>query len=189
MTKTIAIALAITASLVGSESFAGQPRPLLPGQSVTLKHRITIQPGERVDLGEVFLKRGDRYYLEAKDVGEISMLPAGSPIDRRFRGYSLKLEVFRYWYGKRRFNAHNSGNINPQPGKFSTVGLPFTAIDGKMSGDRWYEFSVTNTGGNPATLKIRLVNAQPVAFGVDNVEETDELDALEQELVDELDEE
>ena len=57
-----------------------------------------------------------------------------------------------------------------------------------MGGDRWYDFYVTNTGGNPATLKIRLVNAQPVAFGVDNVEETDELDALEQELVnDELD--
>jgi len=184
MTKTIAIALAITASLVGSESFAGQPRPLLPGQSVTLKHRITIQPGERVDLGEVFLKRGDRYYLEAKDVGEISMLPAGSPIDRRFRGYSLKLKVVRYFYGEWRFDASNSGNINPQPGKFSTVGLPFTAIDRKMGGDRWYEFSVTNTGGNPATLKIRLVNAQPVLFGV---EETDELEALEQELVDELD--
>ncbi len=187
MAKTIAIALAITASLVGSESFAGQPRPLLPGQSVTLEHRITIQPGHRVHLGDVFLKRGDRYYLEAKDVGEISMLPAGSPTDRRFRGYSLKLEVKRYHHGQFRFGASNSGNINPAPGQFSTVGLPFTAIDRRMDGDRWYDFSVTNTGGNPATLKIRLVNAQPVAFGVDNVEETDELDALEQELVDELD--
>ncbi len=187
MAKTLAIALAITASLVASESFAGQPRPLLPGQSVTLEHRITIQPGHRVHLGDVLLKRGDRYYLEAKDVGEISMLPVGSPTDRRFRGYSLKLEVKRYHHGQFRFGASNSGNINPQPGQFSTVGLPFTAIDRRMDGDRWYDFYVTNTGGNPATLKIRLVNAQPVAFGVDNVEETDELDALEQELVDELD--
>jgi len=190
MTKTIAIALAITASLVGSESFAGQPRPLMPGQSVTLVHRITIHPGQRVHLGDVLLKKGNDYYLEAKDVGEISMLPAGSPTDRRFRGYSLKLEVVRYWHGQWRFDASNSGNINPQPGKFSTVGLFFNAFDRRMSGDRWYDFYVKNTGGNPATLKIRLINAQPVAFSsVENVEETDEIDALEQELMNELDEE
>ena len=188
MAKTIAIALAITASLLASQSFAGQPRPLEPGQSVTW-HTITIQPGHKVHLGDVFLKKGHDYFLEARDVSEISMLPPGTPITRIDRSYSLKLEVVRYWHGQWRFGASNSGHINPEPGKLSRVDLFFNAFDRRMSGDRWYDFYVTNTGHNPATLKIRLVNAQPVAFGVENVEDTEQLEALEQELMDQLDQE
>jgi len=181
MTKTLAIALTITASLAASESFAGQPQPLMPGDSVTLEHKITIQPGQRVHLGDVFLKKGHDYFLQAKDVGEISMLPPGTPIDRRYRGYNLKLEVIRYWHRQWRFGASNSGTINPQPGELSTVGLFFNAFDSKMSshqwdGNRYYDFYVANHGPNPATLKIQLFNAEPVLFGANDVEELNDLD-------------
>ena len=76
MAKTIAIALAITASLVGSESFAGGREPALGlGQSVTLQHEITIHPRHGVEVGREVLKKGDRYLLLVEDAS-----PKNGPI-------------------------------------------------------------------------------------------------------------
>ena len=157
MAKTIAIALAITASLVGSESFAGG-RALGPGQSVTLQHEITIHPRHGVEVGREVLKKGDRYLLLVEDAS-----PKNGPIvDAGFKAFELKLIAERYWNGHFRARYVDWGTINP--GRGSQVGLEFTAGDGdpRMGDEREFEFSVENHSWfNKGPVKITLHNITP----------------------------
>jgi len=157
MTKTIAIALAITASLVGSESFAGG-RALGPGQSVTLQHEITIPPRKGAEVGKEVLKKGDRYLLLVQDAS-----PKNGPIvDAGFKAFEMKLFAERYWKGSFRARYVDWGWINPGTG--SQVGLEFTAgeDDPLMGDEREFEFYVENHSHfNKGPVKITLHNITP----------------------------
>ena len=140
MAKTIAIALAITASLVGSESFAGQPRPLMPGQSVTLEHTHhhsswpTGAPRRRIaEERRSILPGGERRRRNLNAAGRFADRPSFPRLQLEIGSGSILA------WPSIDSDASNSGNINPQPGKFSTVGLPFTAIDRR----KWMEIAGT----------------------------------------------
>jgi len=172
MTKTIAIALAITASLVGSESFAGD-RALGLGQSVTLQHKITIHPRDMVEVGRAVLKYGDRYLLQVEDASP--RIGPNDIITGDYRAFELELNAIRVWDGNvertktapvnnhtLRFWQWATGTIDP--GRGNTVNLEFVAKDDKfpVGHEREYRFYVRNNDYlNSGPVKIKLHNITP----------------------------
>ena len=163
MAKTLALALTITASLVASDAFAGDP--LQHGNSVSVE--LTLQPGQSFS-GDVFLKYDNQYTVEVQDI-TFEGVPADAPITGQFRGYDLDVSVERFWNGDRKFRTSKTMSFNPSPGHQLSQILSFTAYDRSISTSTWhgnrdYEVTITNTGHNPANIRVSIVHQNNVAF-------------------------
>ena len=179
MTKTIAIALAITASLVGSESFAGQP--LQNGRSVVLKE-LTVPSGSGhwVHIGQEYLKYKEDYVVVVEDI----TFEGQDIIPAIFIQYHLEVAVARFWNNKLRFSKSADKLMGPSGGR-DTLQLNFTAWDKKIDpwihhGNRDYDFFVKNRGGDEARIRITLYHMPPfTTLPVFDVDDLDNLDALD----------
>ena len=176
MTKTLTLAVAITATLVAAQAFAGGP--LDNGRSISVE--LTLQPGEsrkvewqpelshdpknpytgRFPEYEAFLKYDSFYSVEVEDIS-FEGVPEGTPVTGQYRGYSLDVAVERYWRGNRKFRETEQMHFNPGPGFQLPQSLFFRAWDHNIDTHRWhgdrdYEVRITNTGHNPAHIRVIL---------------------------------
>jgi len=117
---------------------------------------------------EVFLKYNNFYSVEVEDI-TFAGVPADTPITGEYRGYALDVSVERYWGGHRRFRQTENMEFNPGPGFQLPQSLFFQAYDHNIDTHRWhgdrdYEVRITNTGHNPARIRVTLVHQNNVAF-------------------------
>jgi hypothetical protein len=178
MAKTLTLAIAITATLVAAQAFAGGP--LSNGDTISVE--LTVQPGQsrRVEWQpelshdpenphtnrwpefEAFLKYDNSYTVEVEDI-TFEGVRADTPIPAVYRGYELDVSVERYWRGGRRFRKTEHMAFNPSPGFQLPQTLFFQAYDHRIDTDLWhgdrdYEVKITNTGFNPARIRVTLVH-------------------------------
>jgi hypothetical protein len=165
MTKTIAIALAITASLVGSESFAGRPELHAPGigdPAKTLVHSVTVYPREGYDLlGTVKMQHGDRYLILVQDASPKNG-PIGSTV---FDNFELKLTVARFWNDQLKSRYDEVGEIDPGTGDQFGMEIEAGHNDRDMphGSQRWYHVYLKNISqlDNRGPVKITVYNITP----------------------------
>ena len=184
MAKTLTLAIALTATLVASQAFAGGP--LDNGDSIPVE--MTLHPGEsrlvmwQPELSrdpvnrytghwpeyEIFLKYNNFYSVEVEDI-TFEGVPEGTPITSQYRGYSLDVSVERYWGREHKFRQTENMHFNPSPGFQLPQSLFFQAYDKDISTRRWhgnrdYEVLIKNTGHNPAHIRVILAHQNNIAF-------------------------